>query len=98
MRGSRTPKFNKNSAIYNITYVSGEGSNARTFRWQLGQMLPSIDSCIYDIVEEIDPITKKKIWNIFSYNYITREILLYRTTSSFDEITTNQSNLLSYED
>lgn len=91
------PNFNKRSAIYNITYVTGRGINARTFRWQLGQQLPGINSCIYDIIETVDNETNDKTWVIYSYNHTTHEILEYRTTTSYDEITANQAHLLNYE-
>lgn len=88
--------FNKRSVIYNITYVTGAGNDARTYRWQLGQFLHRLNSCIYDIVEVVQD-DNTSVWEIMSYNFETKEIVSYRTTSSFDEITANQEYLLSYE-
>ena len=93
MKDDNKPVFNRHSRIYNITYTTGQGAYANTFRFKLGQMLNGIDSCVYDIVETHVRGAKDSFflerYTVYAYNFKTNEVSEYRQTSTFDELTFN---------
>ena len=88
--------YNKNSRIFKITYTTGYGNNSITYRYKLGQYLASIQSTIYDIVEENDK-DKGYYISILVYNKSTNSILTFKEISKFEEITMNIDKLIGDE-
>jgi hypothetical protein len=98
----KKPVFKKNSLIYNITYRSGFGNNTRTFRFQLGQNLPGLNACIYNIEEEhirgANDAFFVSRFIIYIYSFQTNEIVKYKQISKYEEITFNIQYMIDDED
>ena len=95
------PVYNKKAIYYNATYTSGNGADARTFRFQIGQYLRNLNATIYDIKphhsrDKEGNITIER-FIIYIYSHQSNEIIPYREFKNYDELSFN-INYLTDED
>lgn len=102
MKNNSQKYFDNKCRIYNITYTSGAGEQARTHRYQIGQYLKAIDAYVYSITEEIigggSLPYLKRIFRVNIINSETMEITTYKETENTpQDITYNQKYMFSDE-
>lgn len=93
--------FKKDSEVYNITYTTGSGKDARTFRYQIGQIMYSLKACIYEIrqqhIRNRDGEITFNRFIIYIYSYNNNEIIAYKQVSNYDELSFNIEYLRNNE-
>lgn len=91
-----TPIFNKASEYFSITYVTGIGNDARTYRYRIGQPLRTMNATVYEIANTSKlfsnkghPIAFDKQYTIYIISHATNSVIEWKSTNSYDELVNN---------